>query len=183
MWPELGERHGWVEAGEDGDGVEFSGVPHELGLVVHSDNLAGVNLDKTAMNKWKASTIYYGFPFNIMLRKYKSNDQTSPELTSTSTNFQSKPESNSDKAASDTTWFLLPALIVNIQAPTWLGLASSGDQQQAKEKRNQFGHCYVLCGVGIVLWVKKLRLCPLGSLWTVTQRGMRITDHSNKIRG
>ena len=142
--PELRERHGRVEAGEDGDGVELSGVPHKLGLIVHSDNLAGVYLDKTAMNKWKASTIYYGFPFNIMLRKYKSNDQTSPELTSTSTNFQSKPESNSDKAASDTTWFLLSALIVNIQAPTWLGLASSGDQQQAKEKRNQFGHCYVL---------------------------------------
>ena len=72
MSPELRERHGRVEAGEDGDGVELSGVPHELGLVVHSDNLAGVNLDKTAMNKWKASTIY-DFPFNILLRKYKSN--------------------------------------------------------------------------------------------------------------
>ena len=73
MSPELGERHGRVEAGEDGDGVELCRVPHELGLVVHSDNLAGVYLDKTAMNKWKASTIYYDFPFNILLRKYKSN--------------------------------------------------------------------------------------------------------------
>ena len=48
--PELRERHGRVEAGEDGDGAELRRVPHELGLVVHSDNLAGVYLDKTAMN-------------------------------------------------------------------------------------------------------------------------------------
>ena len=48
--PELRERYGRVEAGEDGDGAELCRVPHELGLVVHSDNLAGVYLDKTAIN-------------------------------------------------------------------------------------------------------------------------------------
>ena len=48
--PELRERHGRVEAEENGDGAELCWAPHELGLVVHSDNLAGVYLDKTAMN-------------------------------------------------------------------------------------------------------------------------------------
>ena len=104
--PELGERHGRVEAGEDGDGAELCRVPHELGLVVHSDNLAGVYLDKTAM---------------LRAQHKECINQTSPELTSTSTNFQSKPESNSDKAASDTTWFLLPALMVS--ASTYLARA------------------------------------------------------------
>ena len=51
--PELRERHGRVETGEDGDGAELCRVPHELGLVVHSDNLAGVYLDKTPMNNGK----------------------------------------------------------------------------------------------------------------------------------
>ena len=72
--PELRERHGRVEAGEDGDGAELCGVPHELGLVVHSDNLAGVYLDKTAMNGKLLLPLSFEYSVDSTAqRMYKSN--------------------------------------------------------------------------------------------------------------
>ena len=72
--PELGERHGRVEAREDGDGAELCRVPHELGLVVHSDNLAGVYLDKTDMNGKLLLPLSFEYSVeSTAQRMYKSN--------------------------------------------------------------------------------------------------------------
>ena len=149
MWPELGERHGWVEAGEDGDGVEFSGVPHELGLVVHSDNLAGVNLDKTPMNKWKASTT----TFCQELKEYRSN------LSWVDFHLNELPEQARVKLGQGSLWHNKVLTHSSHCQYTSTYLARAGELGWPAASQGEAEPVWsLLCGVGIVLWAKKLRL-------------------------